>query len=332
MEAARAAWEPLGERSGNVFATWEWAETWWRHYGRGEQHVAIAREGGEPVAVLPLYLHYRRPVGVARFIGQGPADELGPVCSAGDPRGTEALLRLLRGGRRRFEVLLAERLSGRGWAERLGGTGLQRESSPVIAVEGGGFEDYMATRSRNFRSQLRRKERTLLREHGMRYRLSTAPDRLGRDVEALVALHTARWGRRASGALAGRRAAFHREFAAVALARGWLRLWLAEVDDQPIAAWYGFRFGGAEWYYQLGRDPAWDRYSVGLVLVAHSVREAFDDGVREYKLLRGAEVYKDRFATADPGVETVAVAASPPGRAAVAAGRAGLALRRRLRR
>jgi CelD/BcsL family acetyltransferase involved in cellulose biosynthesis len=46
-----------------------------------------------------------------------------------------------------------------------------------------------------------------------------------------------------------------------------------------------------------------------------------NDGVSEYRFLRGAEAYKRRFATDDPGLETVAVGCSRLGRAALAAAR-----------
>ena len=128
------------------------------------------------------------------------------------------------------------------------------------------------------------------------------------------------------------RAAFHQEFAGIALEHGWLRLWLAEIDGRTVAAWYGFRYGGAEWYYQSGRDPAFERHSLGLVLLAHTIREAMNDGVREYKLLRGGEAYKDRFATDDQGLQTVAVGRCVLGRAVSRAVPAAARLRRRLRR
>ena len=243
-----------------------------------------------------------RPLRVARFIGYGPADELGPVCAPDDMgAASEALERA--GPELGWDVLLAERL---GSGHRIDGHTLRRESSPVIATPTGGWDEYLAQRSRNMRSQLRRKLRALERDHGVSFRLANDPGRLQEDMESLIRLHAARWGPGGSGALSGARAAFHREFAALALERGWLRLWLAEVDGSPIAAWYGFRFAGTESYYQSGRDPAWDRSSVGLVLLAHTIRAAMDDGMREYRLLRGGEAYKDRFATGDPGVETVA--------------------------
>jgi hypothetical protein len=50
-----------------------------------------------------------------------------------------------------------------------------------------------------------------------------------------------------------------------------------------------------------------------------SVREAVVDGMSEYRFLRGGEAYKDRFATRDPGVETITLAESGAGRAALAA-------------
>jgi CelD/BcsL family acetyltransferase involved in cellulose biosynthesis len=263
---------------------------------------------------------------MARFLGHGASDQLGPVCAPGDPSGSETLAAL----RDRFDVLLAERLPGTGWTERLGGRTLQREPSPVIQVPAGGWDEYLAARSANFRSQIRRKERKLQRDHGVTYRLSD-PKHLDADFDALVALHRMRWEGHASQALDGKRAAFHRDFARVALERGWLRLWLAEVGQRRVAAWYGFRYGNAEWYYQSGRDPAFARHSLGLVLLAHTIREAMNDGVGEYKLLRGGEAYKRRFATGDPGLETVALASGAAGSLATAGGAALLGLRRALR-
>src|SRR3954470_24090625 len=313
LGAFEPEWRRLGEASGNLFATWEWAETWWRHFGQGEP--LIAREGESLVA---LEIRRRGPLRIARFIGHGPADAMGPI-------GGPALLRELEG---HWDVLLAERLAPGAGVE---GTTLLREGSPVVEAPEGGFEGFLKTKSRNFRSQVRRKERTLV-EKGLAYRLSDDPDRLDEDMRTLVQLHDARWGEEGSGAFADRRAAFHRDFARVALEKGWLGLWMAEIDQKPIAAWYGFRFGGEEWYYQSGRDPDWDRDSVGLVLLAHTIRSAFDDGLTTYRLLRGGESYKDRFATSDPGVETVVAGRSALGKAAERAAPAALGLRRRLRR
>ena len=139
-------------------------------------------------------------------------------------------------------------------------------------------------------------------------------------------LHALRWGEGTTEFQREPARSFHREFAASALERGWLRLWIAELDGRPAAAWYGFRFGGVDWFYQQGRDPALDRTSVGFVLTVHALREAVRDGMREYRFLLGGEDYKARFATDDPGLETFVAPRTLVGRCADAASRASYRL------
>lgn len=316
LGSARLAWTELAEQAGNLFVTWEWASTWWRHFGcdRPLRLLGCRRPDGSLAAILPLYEAASRPLRVARFIGHGPADQLGPVAPAGERRAAaSALWRAGEVSSPRWDLILAERLPGdEDWSPTARSRVVRRESSPVVRIDGLDWEEYLGARSANFRQQVRRRERKLVREHAVGYRLSDDPTRLSADLDTLFALHEARWGP-GSGAFPATRRAFHRDFAALALERGWLRLWLAEVDGRAIAAWYGFRFGEAEWYYQASRDPAWEHSSVGFVLLAHTIREAFRDGMREYRLLLGDEPYKERFATGDPGLETIALAGTRRG-------------------
>jgi CelD/BcsL family acetyltransferase involved in cellulose biosynthesis len=314
----RELWTKLAERGRNPFATWEWASTWWRHYGQDRPlRLAVVRRVGEPVGLLPLYEWRSRPLTILRFLGHGPADELGPV---GHPDDGVLLARALRRSLHRLDadLLLAEQFPrGQDWGALLGGRRLAEESSPVVRFGPGGWEAYLGARSANFREQVRRRARKLAREHRIGYRLSDGSQDLDRDLDTLFRLHGARWSGGATNFQAD--AAFHRAFLPVAAEQGWLRLWFLEVDGEAVAALCGFRFAGAESYYQAGRDPAWSAYRVGFVLLAHAIRQAADDGIAEYRLLRGAEDYKLRFAVADPGLETVAVARGPVAGAALPA-------------
>ena len=318
LDALRDPWERLAERSGNVFATWDWADAWWRAFGSGGELVVgeCVTASGEAVAILPLH---RVRYGL-RFVGNGPADELGPVCAPEDaPVAASALREPLERRPLGARMLLAERLRGDiSWDGALGGRTLQRESSPALPFHGRSWEEFLASRSRNFREQVGRRERKLAREHEIAFRLTEYPDRLEADFETLGRLHGARWGGR-SEAFGAQLASFHLDFARRALERGWLRLWTLEVDGSPAAAWYGLRFAGADSYYNGGRDPAWDSYAVGFVLLSHTVRDAFNSGMTEYRFLRGDEPYKDRFAEADAGVETRLVGTGALGRLAAGA-------------
>jgi CelD/BcsL family acetyltransferase involved in cellulose biosynthesis len=333
LDATPEEWGRLAERAGNVFATPEWLTTWWKHFGHddAELRVDAVRDDRDLVGLLPLYVWRSRPPRTLRFLGHGPSDVMGPVCAREDrPVVAAALERSLAHGG--WDVLLAERLdSAEVLPPALAARELQREPSPALAIDGMEWEKFLASKSSNFRQQVRRRERRLASDHELRFRLTDDPARLDSDLEVLFRLHRERWGERGSDALSERRAAFHRDFARIALERGWLRLWTLELDGRPVAAWYGLRFAGRELYYQAGRDPAFEKQAVGFVLLAHTIREAMNDGMREYDFLRGGEGYKDRFTDDASAVSSWAAGRGPLGRAAVAvAPRARRLLRKRL--
>ena len=283
--------------------------------------AAVRDDAGALVGLLPAYLAIAAgPARMMRLLGHGQGDRLGPICMPADRARVSAVLRAaLRTRPWARALLLAEQLPAEeGWAALLGARPVSREASPMLELTTRDWEEFLAGRSANFRQQVRAKERRLARAHDMRYRLVQDAEALPAALDTLFGLHGTRWGE-AGAPEFGRAQGFHRAFAARALERGWLRLWLLEVDGRAVAAWHGFRFGGADWYYQSGRDPAWDRQSVGAVLLAHTIRDCVEAGIPRYLLLRGDEAYKQRFATSDPGLETVAIGAGLTGRAAVAA-------------
>lgn len=329
-EAAEAQAE-LARRTSNVFATPEFLATWWHWFGGGrrlELHAAVA--GGEIVGLVPLYEWQRRPFRMLRFLGHGAGDQLGVVAEpAARPAIATAVRALMQATG--APVLLGEHLPrDERWDLLLGGRRLVAEGSPVLRFEEASWESYLAARSSNLRQQIRRFERSLARSHGVRFDAPRTPGELERALDALFALHRARWHGQPTNFSS--REGFHRDFARTALDRGWARLWSLAVDGHPVAAWYGFRFEGAECYYQMGRDPAWDRARVGFVLMSHTIREAIGDGMEEYRFLRGGEEYKYRLANRDGGLESLIVTDGVRGAAGLAAARAGLAGRRMISR
>lgn len=331
FEAGRDEWSDLAERSGSVFSTWEWATAWWRHFGDGSEPVLLrcADQDGT-FAILPLCRSRRGPLQILRFIGYGPGDMLGPVCAPADREKAGAALReaLADGSIGTGHVLLAERLPVGALGEALGGRHLQREASPEMEIGGRSWEDFVSAQSRNMKEKLRRNTRKLEKQHELNFRLCEDPDRLQDDLDTLIRLHRARWGEGEGAFQREDVVAFHHDFAAAALAQGWLRLWTMEIDGEPAAAWYGYRFGGIESFYQSGRDPSFDRFSIGFLMLMRTVQAAFEDGLDRYAFLRGDEPYKDRLAESDPGLETRALGRGALGSAVVGLGGRALASQR----
>src|SRR5450759_2756004 len=307
-----SSWWTLARVAGQPFASLEFTALWWEHFGRGRLTIGVCRRpDGEIFALLPLYRDRRGPLRVLRFLGHGASDITAPICAPADsPDAWAAAWQLAGRPGSRADLLVADHVpssspaalpgtrgSGGGGQQSFGETAttgsagplsgatvLRREAAPVLRTGGRSWAQLLAGFSRNLRQQIGRRQRALARAGELRVRLTTAADRLPGDLDLLFALHARRWG--TAGPFAGARAAFHRDFAAVALARGWLRLWVLELDSVPLAAWYGFRFADREWFYQAGREPAAHEHHVGFVLLTHTIAAAVDDGVTEYHFLR----------------------------------------------
>jgi CelD/BcsL family acetyltransferase involved in cellulose biosynthesis len=321
MAEVEQAWRRLAESRGNAFVTPEWARAWLDHYGEDAQPALVTAhdEAGELIGVLPL----ARQGGGLRFAGANLGDCFEP---AAPPEHEEAVAAAaLPAG---WRTLVLDNVEvGAPWARalrdaqprRVAATRVRQASLPRASLPAT-FDDFLAARSRNFRSQVRRKTKALQEQHGATFRRTERPEQLARDLDAFFRLHHARWDERGGSSSRGERVrAFHGSFAAAALERGWLRLWLLEVEGQAVAAWYGWRLGRVYSYYQAGFDPEWADASVGLVLLAHTVRAAIEEGAEVYDMLLGDEPYKGRFADSERQVETLVITpALHPRRLAVA--------------
>jgi CelD/BcsL family acetyltransferase involved in cellulose biosynthesis len=299
-------WRRLAESTGNPFITPDWYLVALRTVERdAEPTVAVAYAAdGTVQGVLPLLQTAHGP---ATFAATTYGDRYQPAAAPGDE---DEVVRLIA-------PALAEHLGGRAaldlgrvdseatWPESLAEAWPGRRTvvaqpddrMPVLSLEGLSWDEYLASRSGQFRNQVKRKRRGLEREHEVELRRTTAADEVEGDLATLFALHESRWSEReGESSLADEDArALLIEFAKASFAAGWLRLFVLEVDGQPVAAWYGWRLGPRYSYYQAGFDPDWSRQSVGFLLLADTIREAIREGALTYDLLWGDEAFKARF-------------------------------------
>jgi CelD/BcsL family acetyltransferase involved in cellulose biosynthesis len=324
LEEIESEWRELAELRGNAFITPEWFYAWYRHYGEGYQpFVAVLRSGGGEIeGVLPLVAPTSGRFRSLRFAGENLGDYFHPAARPGnDELVTDAIARELATHHREWGFVVLSNVDTEAtWPRSLESSKPSALSTvrsgaqsplPYIQLRGLSWDEYLASRSTNFRRQLRRELKGLQRDHTVRYRRTLVPAEVERDIGLFFELHDRRWASRGGSSSASERAhAFHEDFAARALERGWLRLWFLEADGVPIAAWYGWRLGPRYSAYLGGFDPEWSRYSVGKLLLTHTIREATEERVDEYDLLLGEEAYKLRFATARRAVQTMVVVPS----------------------
>jgi CelD/BcsL family acetyltransferase involved in cellulose biosynthesis len=303
LAALRAEWNELlaASAADELFLTWEWLATWWRHLGGGRRPAIFAvREAGRLVGLAP-FARSRSAPATLRFLGSGVvgSDYLDLIARRGGEAAAVAavaerldrerpILDLVQVRSRSAVAALAGELERRGWTRVERATHL----CPLIDLDGLGWDEFVASLGPSHRANLRRRIRQLERAPGFAFRSASTPEEVERGFDALVRLHRLRW-RGGSDALGDREVVdFHREFCRLSLERGWLRLHLLELEGRPVAALYGLRYRDRFLFYQAGFDPAFAQRSVGLVCFALSIRAAIAEGAKQYDLLHGAEAYK----------------------------------------
>ncbi|MFI5121289.1 MAG: GNAT family N-acetyltransferase [Vicinamibacteria bacterium] len=308
-------WRELAERRGNAFLTPEWFFAWIDVVGDAATPlVAVRRDaGGELAGVMPLVGSGRGPRRTVRFAGAAIGDLFSPLDRESDRALSEAAIAAIRATGERGAFVFDRVEPDAEWVQGLAAgpetvTELADHENvlPEVDLAGLTWEEYLAGRSRNLRSQLGRRRRKLEREHEIVFRRSDS-SRLAEDPETWRRLHQARWADRGGGALDPQAIAFHARFSAAILERGWLRLWILEADERPVAAWYGWLIGGRYSYYLAGFDDAFADYSIGTLLLAWTIEDAIEEGASVYEMLLGSEPFKLRFATGQRRVHTVIV-------------------------
>jgi CelD/BcsL family acetyltransferase involved in cellulose biosynthesis len=303
--ALRPEWNALlaASVSATPFLTWEWLHTWWRHLsGSSQLRILAVRAGDELVALAP----FRTATSTARLpcldmLGTGDAgsDYLDVIVRPGwEPEALRAMaqfaesqnttLRLTHLGPSAMAEQLGDRLHERGWtlATTAGGT------CPFIPLTGHTWDTYLATVGASHRANVRRRIRALEQKFDIRFERVTTEAERHEALPKLMQYHARRFDARGTAFHTPAMRAFHDEFSRRALDRGWLRMYVLRVNGAPAAVMYGFLFDQKFYFYQHGFDEHYQQHSIGLVLMALSIRAAIDEAAVEFDLLWGVEPYK----------------------------------------
>jgi len=314
------AWSTLlsGSRASNVFLTWEWITTWWKHFG-GERELAVLQvqnEAGETVGIAPLCLERRRvlpllSVRVVTFVGLGgpltpdyldlialPEHEAGVaeavlewLLAQGAPwdvfavrqvPGDAATIRHLAGAAAQAGLWVLQGEPQRSWYATLPATPAEYESRYI---------------GRKTWKRLR-EDRNRLARVGTVRAVDMARERSpAQCIELIARLHgtrSAMLGRGSAFDRSGYRA-FHEELAALAAERGWLRLWTLLVDEEPVACRYGFSYQGVHYAYQTGLRREYADQGVGRLALQECIRGCIEEGLTRFDMLAGEEDHKRHF-------------------------------------
>jgi CelD/BcsL family acetyltransferase involved in cellulose biosynthesis len=307
------AWDALVER---IPMPSPFLMSWWlESVARGRPRFLLVHRGHELIGGLALQLESGWECPIVRFLGDGPLcpDHLDAVAARGQEDEVVRALRSWWPERGPLLIDLRAAVPGSLVAATLP-HGMRRDAFDVApwASLPRHPEEYLAARSTNFRSNVRKASRRMARE-GAEHRV-VPRESLGQALATLRRLHADRWG--TSPFLSD----FDR-FAAAAVRgadRGQFVLHELATGDATVASVACFEVAGRVSYYQAGRspDPRWR--GAGTVLLYEVVSDSCRRGLAEVDFLRGREPYKLEFAPEMRALVRLRAGVGRAGRLAVA--------------
>ena len=317
FDALQPEWDALVDRMAtrSPFVRWDWMRTWWDiHSGEFELCIAVARDvGGRAVGIAPFVLGYDREGSrshVKQLIflaggGVAQGERMDFMVPAGwEMAVTPDLCAAFEILENRWDCIRLNHIPEespnlpfiRRAMEQAGlSAGVLNQSDCRLIQLPSSWEEYAAQRPGNWRRNMERNWRQVVRDHGARKCVA------GRDAapmevfDRLGELHGRRYSRRESLFIQSDAWRLHRKIAEKWIWTGQAVLTYIETDLGISAAVYGFVERGEFFMFQLGWDPAFARYSLGRWAVNWSIEHSIDHHLETYDLLPGEFRYKSEL-------------------------------------
>jgi CelD/BcsL family acetyltransferase involved in cellulose biosynthesis len=320
LEELWSAWDRYEQLNGvpSPFQTAKYAQCWLSHIGRTVRPKPLtAWSGEEPVGIFPLVKDPASDVPIFYVMGDIDTADYIDCLMRSDPEST--WLAVL--------VHLAE-LYLNGYILRCQGVppwspslpGLARlaakfdiavstrtvDVSPIVELPPS-WEEYLRSLDKHDRHELRRKLRRA--EAGGKIEIvlhRTADDNALKTFFTLMKASSPD----KQAYLNPDREEFFRCLVEQMASLSCLRMYELRLEDRPAAAILCFELASTLFLYNSGYDPAYAHLSLGYVLVAMSIKDAIERGVKRYDFLRGRERYKYDLGGKDNPITEVEVAVS----------------------
>lgn len=314
-EALRAPWDGLLEKiGGDAFASFDWCRLWWKHYGDGRRlEIHAVWQGEELIGVLPLVRErWWWGAGCKTVRLAGCDTNPGSISLAVDPhRLTLVLRRVIEalaqdGG---WDLICIHRIAG--YYDHAGATAEALASTPAVGrvccFDDAGphivfdlpdsFDGWLATLTTKERSNVRRREKLLGKDHQFEYAAPESETEIDALAGQLAELHQTTWQNRGlPGSFVEWPAAteFYRDCIRTFGTDGRLLLTSLTVDGEVIGGEYCVRHGRRLHWILSARDDGerWKLYSPGRLAFVDLVRRAIDLGVTQIDGLAGDFHYK----------------------------------------
>lgn len=313
VESIVAEWDGLAMAAGLPYCAPGWLMAWWRHVAPegATLRVVVARDGDRLAGVAPFYAApWRAGLWVWAPLATDLSSRIEPL---GEPKALQRIAStILAGAPAPARIDLDGMPLDSAWPAVLRGAGSTgspawhfREPAvpaPVVPLSGGTVDEWLGTRSSNFRQQMRRARRKLEKDGGA-FRVAGSPEEIERDLAHFERLHNARWDWRGGSSALPTGALAMLADAGRALGPERFQLVSLEIDGRVINSQLFLSAGREMSYWNGGFDDGFASYKPSLLGLVEAIRMGLAQSRTRLDLGPGAQEYKNRFS--DEGDEVL---------------------------
>jgi CelD/BcsL family acetyltransferase involved in cellulose biosynthesis len=323
FEKLAGEWNDLLRRSAadTIFLTLEFQRTWWQCLGEGELLILAVRDDADTlVGIAPLFkTHNSQEQRVLATVGcVEVADYLDFVVSQEqeEPVYTALIDYLTSSSAPAWDLLdlcnihgdsptlkhLAPLAEARGWTVSTA----QDDVCPIVRLPGT-WDEYMEMIDGKQRREIRRKLRRAGAQAPVDWYIVGPEHDLDAEFEDFLDLMAASSPDK-EAFLTPQMRHFFRQLAQVMYDAGWLELVFLRVGERKAAAYLNFVYNNRVLVYNSGLDwRSFPNLGAGIVLTAHCIRHAIEQGREIFDFMQGDERYKYQFGGQDVEVRRLLI-------------------------
>ena len=321
LEKLHDKWNELlfSSESDSIFFTHEWVASWWTCFAEDNslEILIFKDEGGSLAGIAPFMtkggLDKSSPYNEGRTLRFIASQEVSDYCDfiMLDSRREEFYESLLSYLRRNYSDIdkieliniqssspalsfLPDLATEYGYSSSF----TETEVAPILELPST-YEDYISGLDKKCRHELRRKLRRMESLEGVKVKKITDKNELQSAIETFIALH--REGSPSKQRFWGKKGmpAFFQEIASRFSRQKRVELNFLHHEDRIMAALLIFSYSDQVYFYNVAFNKDFARYSPGLFLFNHCIKQAISEGKRKVDFLRGREKYKYYFGAED---------------------------------
>ena len=313
FHSLRETWNMLLRQSSdnNIFLTWEWLFTWWQHYGKDKKlRILIIKESDKIIGIAPLMQSKYRvgfiSVDMIENLCSERCDYSGIILTERKQESVAILLdyleKIIKDSNIIVRMLNVPENSSFLTVLREQYPAFSRsmyldeqlvDSCPYIDLPAS-WEEYFHTLSKHMRENLRRRMRSMQKDHVIEFKKYENGDDLREQLQVLFELHQKRWRLKNMKSKFAEPEAreFYFDVSQAFHKNKWLDLSFQNVDGKPVSAHWGFIYNNIFHYMTPAFDPDYSYYSVGNLHIMKLLEDSIKNRLRKFDFLTGAEIYK----------------------------------------